>query len=151
MKRHLTRARAHLASLADDERGSVSVWAATAAVIMIICVGIAVDLGGQVRAQQHVRDVAAQAARVGGQYLDDSAIEGRYPSVAISQAKSAASTYLAAADVAGTITITDATTIRVAVTDTYSPLFLGIVGIADLTVTGDATARVIRTMGDTEQ
>ncbi|WP_407345846.1 pilus assembly protein [Pengzhenrongella phosphoraccumulans] len=126
-------------------------WAAAASVVMIICVGIAVDLGGQVRAQQHARDVAAQAARVAGQYLDDSAIEGRFPSVAIGQAKSAASTYLAAADVAGTVTITGATTIHVAVTDTYSPLFLGIIGIADLTVTGDATARVIRTMGDTEQ
>ncbi|QTE31538.1 pilus assembly protein [Pengzhenrongella sicca] len=129
----------------------MSVWAATSAVIMIICVGIAVDLGGQVRAQQQARDLAAQAARVGGQHLDDSAISGRYPLVAIAQAKSAAGNYLTAAEVTGTVTITDATTIRVAVTDTYSPLFLGIVGIADLTVTGDATARVIRTMGETEQ
>ena len=151
MKPIVYRARMWLATSARDERGSVSVWAAAAAVIMMICVGIAVDLGGQVRAQQHARDVAAQAARVGGQYLDDSAVQGRYPSVAVAQAKSAAGDYLAAAEVTGTVTITGATTIEVAVTDTYDPLFLGIIGIGDLTVTGDATARVIRTMGDSEQ
>lgn len=151
MKPLLKRARTWLATSARDERGSVSVWAAAAAVIMMICVGIAVDLGGQVRAQQHAHDVAAQAARVGGQYLDDSAVQGRYPSVAVAQARSAAGDYLAAAEVTGTVTITGATTIDVSVTDTYDPLFLGIIGIGDLTVTGDATARVIRTMGDSEQ
>ena len=151
MKPLVYRARMWLTTSARDERGSVSVWAAAAAVIMMICVGIAVDLGGQVRAQQHARDVAAQAARVGGQYLDDSAVQGRYPSVAVAQAKSAAGDYLAAAEVTGTVTVTRATTIDVSVTDTYDPLFLGIIGIGDLTVTGDATARVIRTMGDSEQ
>ena len=147
MKRHLHPGRTWPATPGADERGSISVWAATAALIMIICVGIAVDLGGQVRAQQHARDVAAQAARVGGQYLDDSAVQGRYPSVAASQAKSAAGDYLAAAGVAGTVTVTGATTIDVDVTDTYNPLFLGVVGIGDLTVTGRASAQVIRTMG----
>lgn len=130
------------------ERGSVSVWAATAALIMIFCVGVAVDLGGQVRAQQHARDVAGQAARVGGQYLDASAVQGRYPSIAVGQARAAVQDYLAAADVPGSVTITGGTEIHVSVTDTYAPLFLGIVGIGNLTVSGDATARVIRTMGD---
>lgn len=139
------------ASLDDAERGSVSVWAATASVIIIICVGAAVDLGGQVRAQQHARDVAAQAARVGGQYLDASAVQGRYPSIAVGQARSASEDYLAAAGVTGSVTISGGTEIRVSVTDTYDPLFLGIVGIGNLTVSGDATARVIRTMGDAER
>lgn len=129
----------------------MSVWAATTAVVMIICVGIAVDLGGQVRAQQHTRDVAAQAARIGGQQLDATAVSGQYPSLAVGAARTAAADYLAAAGVTGTVTVTAATTIHVAVTDTYTPVFLGIAGIGDLTVTGDATARVIRTMGDSEQ
>ena len=47
---------------------------------MIILVGLAVDLGGQVHAQQHARDVAAQAARAGGQQLQAGrAIRGRRP------------------------------------------------------------------------
>ena len=151
MTRPRRRAQTWLAARGFDERGSISVWAATAALVMIICVGIAVDLGGQVRAQQHARDVAAQAARVGGQHLDDGAVQGRYPSVAVAQAKSATAAYLVAAGVTGTVTITGATTIDVAVTDTYNPVFLGVVGVGDLTVTGHASARVIRTMGEGER
>jgi hypothetical protein len=56
--------------LADTERGSVSVWLATAAVVMIILVGVVVDLAGQVHAQQHTRNVANQAARVAGQQIN---------------------------------------------------------------------------------
>lgn len=135
----------------DPERGSVSVWAVTASLIMIICIGAAVDLGGQVRAQQHARDLAAQAARAGGQHLDAAAVQGQYPSIAVGQARTAAQDYLAAADVSGTVTITGGTQIHVSVTRTYDPVFLGIVGITNLTVSGEATARVIRTMGDTER
>lgn len=132
----------------DPERGSISVWAATSAVIMLMCIGVAVDLGSQVRAQQHAYDVAAQAARTGGEALDSSSVEGRYPSLTVGQAQAAVNRYLAAAGVTGTMTVTDGTTVHVTVTDTYDPLFLGIVGVHDLTVHGKATARVIRTMGD---
>lgn len=135
----------------DPERGSVSVWAVTASLVMIICIGAAVDLGGQVRAQQHVRDLAAQAARAGGQHLDAAAVQGQYPSIAVGQARTAAQDYLAAAEVSGAVTITGGTQIQVSVTRTYDPVFLGIVGISNLTVSGEATARVIRTMGDTER
>ena len=51
------------------ERGSISIWLATTGFAMIVLVGLAVDLGGQVHAQQHARAVAAQAARTGGQQL----------------------------------------------------------------------------------
>ena len=54
---------------AEPDRGSVIVWLATAGFAMIVLVGLAVDLSGQVYAQQHARDVAAQAARAGGQQL----------------------------------------------------------------------------------
>lgn len=133
------------------ERGSISVWAATSAVIMMICVGIALDLGAQVHAQQHARGVAAQAARVGGQQLDATAVTGNYPSIAVGQARLAAQAYLDASGVDGTVAVTGGDTVHVSVTDTYDPRFLGIIGIQDLTVTGDATAQVIRTMGDQEQ
>lgn len=133
------------------ERGSISVWAATSAVIMMVCVGIALDLGGQVHAQQHARGVAAQAARAGGQQLDAAAITGAYPSIAVGQARVAAQAYLAASDVDGTVTIAGGDTVHVSVTDTYQPRFLGIVGLGTLTVNGDATAQVVRTLGDREQ
>ena len=52
------------------ERGSVTVWLALASFVMIVVVGLAVDLTGQVHAQQRARDLAAQAARVGGQQIN---------------------------------------------------------------------------------
>ena len=52
-----------------QERGSISIWLVTTGFAMIVLVGLAVDLGGQVHAQQHARAVADQAARTGGQQL----------------------------------------------------------------------------------
>ena len=46
---------------------------------MMMLVGLAVDLGGQVHAQQRAHDIAAQAARAGGEQVQAApAIEGRY-------------------------------------------------------------------------
>ena len=124
-----------------DERGSISVWLVTASFVMIMLVGLAVDLGGQVHAQQRAHDIAAQAARAGGQRIQaPAAIEGRSVDVD-----------LAAADVEGTVEITGGDTVTVTVTDHYDPQFLGAIGISDLTVTGEASARVVRTIGGTEQ
>ena len=44
-----------------DERGAISVWFATASLVMVILVGMNVDLGGKVHAQQIQR-----AAKKGG-------------------------------------------------------------------------------------
>ena len=42
-------------------------------------------------------------------------------------------------------------TITVDVTDTYEPRFLALLGIDHLDVTGTATARLVRSLGGTEQ
>ena len=134
-----------------DERGSISVWLVTASFVMIMLVGLAVDLG-QVHAQQRAHDIAAQAARAGGQRIQaPAAIEGRSVDVDLAAARTAAKDYLAAADVEGTVEITGGDTVTVTVTDHYDPQFLGAIGISDLTVTGEASARVVRTIGGTEQ
>ncbi|MFD6177249.1 MULTISPECIES: TadE/TadG family type IV pilus assembly protein [unclassified Isoptericola] len=135
----------------DGERGSVSTWLVLSAFAMVLIVGLAVDLSGQVHAQQQVRDIAAQAARVGGQQLDATAVQGAYPSIAIGKARTAAQDYLAASGATGSVTVSGGTTVHVQVTSTYHPTFIGVVGIGGLTVSGEASARVIRTMGDTER
>ncbi|GAB2761864.1 hypothetical protein GCM10027020_12710 [Nocardioides salsibiostraticola] len=134
-----------------NERGSISIWLVTSSFVMLMLVGLAVDLGGQVHAQQRAHDVAAQAARTGGQQVQAApAIEGRYLAVDTAAARRAAEGYLAAARVRGTVMITGGDTITVDVTAVYRPKFLGIIGIGDLTVTGKASARLIRTLGGTE-
>ena len=135
-----------------NERGSISIWVVTATIVMMTLVGLAVDLGGQVHAQQRAHDVAAQAARAGGQQVEAApAVEGRYIALDAAAARRAAEQYLAAAGVEGTVTITGGTTLVVRVTDIYEPTFLSMVGIGDLTVTGDASARLIRTTGGVER
>ena len=105
----------------------------TASFVMMVLVGLAVDLGGQVHAKQRAHDIAAEAARTGGEQVQAApAIEGRYVSVDTAAARTAAEEYLAAAGVTGTVTVTGGDTITVNVTDTYTPKFLGFIGIGDL-------------------
>lgn len=138
--------------LTPDERGSISIWLATTSFVMMVLVGLAVDLGGQVHAKQRAHDVAAQAARAGGQRIEPAAaIEGRSLSVDLAAARAAALDYLEAAGVEGTVSVSGGDTITVEVTDSYSPKFLGVIGIGDLDVTGEASARVVRSLGGTEQ
>jgi Flp pilus assembly protein TadG len=134
-----------------DERGSVTVWMAVASFVMMALVGLAVDLGGQVHAQQRAHDLAAQAARAGGEQVQAAAaIQGRYAHIDTTAARTAAQRYLDAVGVDGTVSITGGDTINVTVTDTYNPHFLTFLG-KQLQVTGTASARLVRTLGGTEQ
>lgn len=137
---------------AQAEDGSVSIWLATLSVAMVILVGLAVDLGGQVRAQQQLRAVAAQAARAGGERLNTAAaVRGATARTDTTRAARAARTVLSAAGVTGTVRVTDGTTIHVEARNTYRTLFLGIVGLDDLPVSGRGTARVTRSVEGVER
>lgn len=135
-----------------DERGSISLWLALASSVMILLVGLAVDLGGQVHTQQRAHDLAAQAARAGGEEVQAGpAIAGAAARVDTAAARVAAQRYLAAAGVNGTVTITGGDTLTVTVHDTYRARFIGIVGLSRLDVTGTANAHLIRTLGGTQR
>ena len=134
----------------DDERGSVSVWLITASFVMTTLVGLAVDLGGQVHAQQRAHDLAAQAARAGGEQLQAApAIQGRYVAVDAAAARRAANSYLSAAGVSGSVAVRNGDTVAVTVRDTYETKFLGIIGIGRVTVSGSSTAHPVRSLGGT--
>lgn len=131
-----------------DERGSVSAWMALASFAMITLVGLAVDLGGQVHAQQRAHDVAAQAARTGAQeVLAAPAVQGRYARIDTTAARQSAQAYLSAAGVRGTVTVQGGNRIVVTTRDTYATKFLGIIGIGKVTVHGKATAHLVRSLG----
>jgi Flp pilus assembly protein TadG len=135
-----------------DERGSITVWLALSSFVMIFLVGLAVDLGGQVHAHQRSHDLAAQAARAGGEEVEGgAAIQGRELAISPAAARAAAQRYLDAAGVSGTVAITNGNTITVTVNDSYAPQFLGLIGINRLDVTGTATAHLIRTLGGSQR
>ncbi len=136
-----------------SERGSVTIWLALASFVMIVLVGLAVDITGQVGAQQHARDIARQAARAAGQQLDPSAaIHGTAAQTNTAQAVAAARSYLASSGIDGTVTLADAgNTIRVTATATYQTRFLSIIGIGTLTVSGQSEAQVVRAVDGTRR
>lgn len=131
-----------------EDRGSISIWFATASFAMVILVGLVVDVGGKVQTQQHARAVAAQAARAGAQELDASSVKGRGLAIDVAAAHAAASAYLQAVGVDGTVMVTEGTVLTVRTTDTYKTKFLGIIGLGDMAVTGEGSARLIQTQGD---
>ncbi|WP_028653445.1 Tad domain-containing protein [Nocardioides halotolerans] len=135
-----------------DERGSITVWLSLSSFVMMFMVGLAVDLGGQVHAHERAHDLAAQAARAGGEEVEGSAaIQGRELTINPAAARAAAERYLDAAGVSGTVEITNGDTITVTVHDSYDPQFLGLIGIQRLDVSGTATARLIRTLGGSQR
>jgi Flp pilus assembly protein TadG len=134
------------------ERGSITVWLSLSSFVMMFMVGLAVDLGGQVQAHERAHDLAAQAARAGGEEVEGSAaIQGRELTISPAAARAAAERYLDAAGVSGTVEITNGDTITVTVHDSYDPQFLGLIGIQHLDVSGTATARLIRTLGGSQR
>ncbi|MEL7975193.1 Tad domain-containing protein [Isoptericola sp. F-RaC21] len=135
------------------ERGSVSIWLALGAFVMIVVVGMAVDLSGQVLAQQHARDVAQQAARAGGQQLvAPDALRGTDVAINAAAAQAAAQEYLRTTGVTGQAQVVGGGT-RVVVTteDDYHPKFLGIIGIRAMSVSGRGEARVVRAFEGVER
>ncbi|QBX57289.1 pilus assembly protein [Nocardioides seonyuensis] len=136
----------------NGEGGAITIWLALTSVAMMLLVGLAVDLGGQVHAQQRAHDLAAQAARAGGEQVQAApAINGAYVHVDAVAASQAARAYLTAAHVDGTVAVSGSTELTVEVNDSYSTRFLGLIGINNLPVTGSASARLVRSLGGTEQ
>ncbi|MGV8910695.1 MAG: pilus assembly protein TadG-related protein [Propionicimonas sp.] len=126
------------------DRGSISLWAALAAFCMIVMVGIAVDFGGQAVAEQRARTIAAQAARAAGQELQlDAVTRAGRPVTDTNRAISAATSFLSQAGQNGTASVAG-TTITVTVTGSYQCVFLSIIGISSLPVSGTSTAEVVR-------
>ena len=113
---------------------------------MIILAGLAVDLGGQVYAKQRAQDIAAQAARAGGQQLDPAAaVRGQGVTLDPAKAVAAINAYLAGSpEVSGTATVSGPDTITVTTASTYQTSFLSIIGINSLQVSGHAQAHITR-------
>lgn len=128
---------------------ALSVWLAVGMVFFILTLGIGIDFSGQVAAQQDARNVAAQAARVGGQQV---AFEdgGQRPKPDIAKGVTAARAFLASSEYTGIVRI-EGTQIVVAVEGTYRTVFLSVIGIDTLPVRANATADTIRAVDGQER
>ncbi len=133
------------------DRGSITLWFLLASVAMIIVLGLAVDLGGQVYTQQRARGVAAQAARTAGQQIGaPQAIRGTAVEASPARAAQAARNYLRASGMAGSVDV-NGTTVVVHTSDIYKTKFLSIIGLNTLPATGKAEVRIVRVLNGAER
>ncbi|MFI1195984.1 hypothetical protein ACH4T9_22405 [Micromonospora sp. NPDC020750] len=131
----------------DD--GRVSLFLAAGMIGVLAIIGLAFDGAGQLRSMQRADNLAAEAARTGGQAIDRAkAIEGGPKVIDQVAARAAVNSYLAAADVTASSVefpvVGGETLIRVHVTVTYDRYMLGFFGFGNtVTVSGEATARAL--------
>ncbi|MFC3503708.1 pilus assembly protein TadG-related protein [Micromonospora krabiensis] len=134
---------------APHDAGRVSIFLAVAMVGVLALIGLSFDGAGQLRTLQRADNLAAEAARAGGQAIDRAtAIAGGPKRIDQPQARAAVADYLATVDTAGhsvSFPVVDGETlVSVRVEVTYHRSMLGLFGFPDtVTVTGEATARAL--------
>ncbi|TDB70608.1 hypothetical protein [Micromonospora sp. KC723] len=134
---------------ARRDAGRVSLFLAVAMFGVLAVIGVAYDGAGQLRSLQRADNLAAEAARSGGQAVDRAqAIAGGPKEIDEADARAAVRDYLSAAGAAGhRVSFPVAggeKQIRVEVDVTYRRHMLGLFGMdSTVTVTGEATARAI--------
>ena len=133
-----------LARLRADE-GAFTLMAVVVAAALFLMVGLAVDGGGRMRALERADDLAAEAARAGGQALViPQAVTGTADIVDPNAARAAALSYLNLAGVTGQVKVDpNGRSITVTVQVNYAPIFLGAMGLGPWTETGTATAQLL--------
>ena len=127
------------------DEGRVSVYFAIALTALLVLIGLTVDGSGRFRMMQRADNIAAEAARAGGQALDaGQAISGGAKVVDPVLAASAVQAYLASAGVTGTVQIAaDRQHLTVTVTIPYNTVMLSYIGVNQVTVSGRATATLL--------
>lgn len=128
---------------ANRERGSVTLWAILSVMVALVVMGLVVDGGGQMRASQQANQAAREAARAAAQAVTSDPVIGQPGLIDVSKGRRAASDYLAAAQVAGSISV-DGATITVHTHIQYRPIMLSAFGVGVITVNGEATAETHR-------
>jgi predicted extracellular nuclease len=123
----------------------VSIFVAISVVGLLLIIGLVADGGVKVRAIQQADALAAEAARAAGQVIDvPAAVQGSAVRVNRQGAHDAASAFLAAAGVRGTVTVApDGEAIQVTVTITRPTVFLSLIGITQVSATGHASVTLV--------
>jgi Flp pilus assembly protein TadG len=133
------------------ERGEINILAAGMVPALIIAIGLVVDGGGRLQAQDEAEYAADQAARAAAQQIRiDRAQMGLPPEIDPARATQAAADTLAALDVQGGVTAVNGATVSVGTQLTYETTFLTLIGISSLDVSADADARAVRGIGQEE-
>ena len=126
-----------------DERGSVMVFWLVLLPILVATIGLTFDAGQILAARREALDNAQNAAVAGTQGLNETATRVGNTSLDPSLVAVEVNAYLALVGATGSHTSTSET-VTVTVTETVEMEMLSILGIEAKTVSGTATARVVR-------
>lgn len=134
------------------DRGRISVFLAVAFGGLLLVFGVAVDVTGQLRALMRAQNIAAEAARTGGQAVDspeamisggavvDAALAAEYADAYLSRSLPELGQQYQREPVE---VVEDGTAIRVTVTLVYEPQILNLFGIDEVPVTASSTANLV--------
>ena len=124
--------------------GSVSLLLVVAVFGLFIAVGLVVDGGQKLRSSQRADDAASEAARAAVLSIEPgSTVRGERPRVDQSAARDAAEAYLQRVGVLGSVAVGDGQ-VQVRTASSFTPSVLSIIGLGAQTVTGQASARLVR-------
>ena len=126
----------------DREQGQITVFAVVIMVALLAVAGLVYDGGRALAAKTTCIDIAQEAARAGAQQVNLAAFRATGQVVLdTAAAQAAAQAYLAGTGTGDTATVTvTGDTVTVAVSGVQPTVFLGLIGIRSLHVTGTATA-----------
>jgi Flp pilus assembly protein TadG len=125
----------------DSDRGSVSAFVSIFITALLLLTGLTLDGGLALATKARANGQAESAARAGAQAIDLATYRTTGTMRLLpAQADAAAQNYLARIGATGRVTVTD-TTVTVNVTATRTTQLLGLIGIAELSVHGSASAQ----------
>jgi Flp pilus assembly protein TadG len=127
----------------SGEGGAFTPWFVVLVVPMMLMAGLVFDGGQVLAARREALDVAQNAARAGAQAIDGGQIRQGIVAIDPALVNAAAQDYLTATGHTGTVTVTG-TEVTVVVTQIVDMQLLGAIGVDAKTVTGTATARIVR-------
>ena len=140
----MTRTRPAQAHRLGGDDGSLTLFMVVAVFALMVAIGLVVDGGHKIQAQQRADGAAEEAARAAGQVIVAArSVRGLAPRTDAGRAADAARAYLTAAGVTGTVEVRGAV-IEVSTRITEPTVFLAAIGIGSVSATGNAQARLVR-------
>lgn len=129
----------------DAEDGAVTVFFAVLALALLLVIGLVADGGAKVRASSQAYQIAAEAARAGGQAIDlDSLASSGGLQIDRSAAVQTAQAHLRAVGADGEVSLAaSGTELTVEVHVSKPTAFLSLIGIRTVTGTGNARAVLV--------
>ncbi|MEV7778589.1 hypothetical protein [Kitasatospora sp. NPDC088351] len=125
-----------------SDQGAIAIFVAICAAFLVLVIALVIDAGGRLRVAERTDGYAQEAARVGGQQLDEAAVlQGEGYRVKQEYVKEAANSYLGLYGLAvhNVEFSGDGSVVTITVQADYRPALLGELGKQKVTGKGSAT------------